>query len=491
MNHPLTPPIRFGPVAFPAVNVPADSESGSDDFRRVAMYSECMYRGAYPKHRNLRFLETLHLRTIISLTPKPIDQDESLREWAESQNGGSGIRLVHVRTEKPKEESGGLSREGAARAIMTLLDRENLPLYVHCLDGVEVTSTLVACLRKVQTWAEPCIMEELARGVQVSMGRLTGTPSEVPKHLEQFVQRFGQLEPVQLPRCTSLPGWVWPTPTRSMISAEVSRRSSTTANPTVQLRSIKLAFERDLGAVHAYDLAYTNLSGIVWSAVPRSRTPSSDAMSAVSERSSSREADVSADLDHDAQDAWSTSSHASASSRHGAPGSQPMSRDASSQAGLSYETLEDSDLRTPRARPTHVEGDVPPLMPAAVSPMVRYAKMAGGVSPNLRAQYEEQKTPLLSTSDSRTTTEVDSTPLALNTTTVSQSDHEEPAAAYIPPADDSPWLSDSHSSSHRSPDDAQPDTEAEGAEEEVDEMDDYDEVEEDSLALEALDLDGY
>ena len=117
---------------------------------------------------------------------------------------------MHVRTEKPKEDSGGLTREGAARALMEVLNSENLPLYIHCLDGVDVTSTLIACLRKIQGWKEPAIHDELARGVYASTSKSAGPKESAPKHLLQFVERFGQPDGVLLPQRDRIPGWVWP-----------------------------------------------------------------------------------------------------------------------------------------------------------------------------------------------------------------------------------------------------------------------------------------
>lgn len=173
--------MRFGTVAFPLPMSEWDAESSASPSTssRITSFSECVYRGAYPKHRNLRFLETLHLRTIVSLTPKPITDDPVLAEWARAQNGGAGIQVLHVRTEKPKEDTGGLTREGAARALMEVLNSENLPLYIHCLDGVDVTSTLVACLRKIQGWSEAVILAELTRGVHAWAAKSAGDRKSV------------------------------------------------------------------------------------------------------------------------------------------------------------------------------------------------------------------------------------------------------------------------------------------------------------------------
>lgn len=72
-------------------------------------------------------------------------------------------------------------------------------MYIHCLDGVDVTSTLIACLRKIQGWKEPAIHDELARGVYASTSKSAGPKESAPKHLLQFVERFGQPDGVLLP----------------------------------------------------------------------------------------------------------------------------------------------------------------------------------------------------------------------------------------------------------------------------------------------------
>lgn len=100
---PLTPPFRFGTVAINPIESDTDPSA-----------QQHLYRGAYPKARNRPFLSRLNLKTILSLTPKPLEQDKETAQWAAAK----GIRLAHVRTEKPKDESGGLSRDGAGRALM-------------------------------------------------------------------------------------------------------------------------------------------------------------------------------------------------------------------------------------------------------------------------------------------------------------------------------------------------------------------------------------
>ena len=224
---PLTPPLRFSTVAFSSVDHPQYVD-GSDP-RAHPHHRESVYRGAYPKARNLYFLSRLHLRTVLSLTPRPLDNDAALIAWSAptdpSRSDTSfadkisehGIKLLHVRCEKPKDESGGLTREGAARALSILLDRRNHPIYIHCLDGVEVTSTLVACMRKVQAWSTPAILAELGRALRDSS---SSEWTEVPSHLSSFLNKFGQPDGIRLPPRNHIPSWLWPAPNPLSILAD-------------------------------------------------------------------------------------------------------------------------------------------------------------------------------------------------------------------------------------------------------------------------------
>src|SRR5277367_4758323 len=53
-----------------------------------------LYRGSYPLSKNLRFLERLHLKTIVSITPDPLA--ENVATWCSAQ----GVRMMHLKTEK-------------------------------------------------------------------------------------------------------------------------------------------------------------------------------------------------------------------------------------------------------------------------------------------------------------------------------------------------------------------------------------------------------
>lgn len=44
-----------------------------------------------------------------------------------------------------------------------MINRVHQPLYVHCLNGAEVTSLVIACLRKLQCWSVSSTMAEFGR----------------------------------------------------------------------------------------------------------------------------------------------------------------------------------------------------------------------------------------------------------------------------------------------------------------------------------------
>ncbi|KAJ1540280.1 hypothetical protein HK096_011056, partial [Nowakowskiella sp. JEL0078] len=161
----LYPPFRFGTV--------------EDD----------LYRGAYPKPRNHRFLTRLHLQTILSLTPDP--PIPSLQAFCSREN----ISLLHIRVDKAKE-SVPLSFQRMAQILQILIDTTCQPLYLHCLDGVIVTGVAIMCLRKLQAWNIPAAMTEYMRFVRE--GVLGSEETE-------FVEKF-QAD-IEIP--VKIPKWLW------------------------------------------------------------------------------------------------------------------------------------------------------------------------------------------------------------------------------------------------------------------------------------------
>ncbi|KAJ2768012.1 protein-tyrosine-phosphatase [Coemansia nantahalensis] len=115
-----------------------------------------VYRGGYPKRRNFRFLRRLQLKTIVSLIPG--DQDSAFAEFCARE----GIERVCMEVESPCENV-TLQQPVVSRCLELMADPRRLPLYIHCLDGSNVTGVVVMCLRKLQLWRVASLQNEYLR----------------------------------------------------------------------------------------------------------------------------------------------------------------------------------------------------------------------------------------------------------------------------------------------------------------------------------------
>lgn len=128
---------------------------------RFNIVQEKLYRGAYPREINFEFLKNLRLKTIISLTPLPItaETDPKLYEFAINNN----IDLIHVecaQSGKGKKRGVPMGYTTIVSVMKYIIHNEYTPVYIHCLNGGQVTSLVVACLRKLQFWSSISIFNE-------------------------------------------------------------------------------------------------------------------------------------------------------------------------------------------------------------------------------------------------------------------------------------------------------------------------------------------
>ena len=122
---------------------------------RFSTVENNLFRGALPKPRNLSFMSTLHLTTIISCIPEPMP--EHISQFANDQN----INLIVFKTEKPKDNI-PLSFFKVIQILQLLCDANQI-IYLHCLDGVLVTSIIIMGLRKLQGWSTESFINEACR----------------------------------------------------------------------------------------------------------------------------------------------------------------------------------------------------------------------------------------------------------------------------------------------------------------------------------------
>lgn len=104
-----------------------------------------IYRSGYPQPKNYSFLESLNLKTILTLVPEPLS-----KEYLEFIHAH---RIRHVQIHIPANKDGviKITPERMCMALSVVLDRRHHPLLIHCNRGKHRTGCVTACLRKVQT----------------------------------------------------------------------------------------------------------------------------------------------------------------------------------------------------------------------------------------------------------------------------------------------------------------------------------------------------
>lgn len=134
-------------------------DCGNDDDVLVpptnfSMVEEGLYRSGFPEPSNFPFLETLNLKSIIYLCPEPYPEEH--RKFLESHN----IRLFQFGIEGTKET---IPEDVITQALRILIDVRSYPVLIHCKRGKHRTGCLVGCLRKLQNWCMPSVLEEYHR----------------------------------------------------------------------------------------------------------------------------------------------------------------------------------------------------------------------------------------------------------------------------------------------------------------------------------------
>eukprot|EP01050_Picozoa_sp_SAG11_P010255 SAG11_NODE_1017_length_6163_cov_6.440303_5_plen_283_part_00 len=202
----VIPPFRFATV---------EVEAGA------GQQSYGLYRSAYPSLKNIRFLLRLKLTTIVSLLPAEPVRD--LTEFCET----NGIRNIHFRIDRFTDEV-TFTPSVMTQILEILINADNYPLLLHCIDGANNTGLVIMCLRKLQNWAPAPGLAEFARFV----------PGEVSSaHARQFLN--GYHGDIALP--SKIPPWLWG-------GARCSRHPSLTIRQAAGAQSSAVLESGDRGA---------------------------------------------------------------------------------------------------------------------------------------------------------------------------------------------------------------------------------------------------
>ncbi|CAM8960300.1 hypothetical protein QQ045_004238 [Rhodiola kirilowii] len=118
------------------------------------MVEQGIYRSALPQPSNLLFLKTLKLRSVIYLCPEPYPEENC--QFMESNN----IKLFQFGIEGTKESSVSDLSNSVTEALKVIVDVRNHPVLIHCKRGKHRTGCVVGCLRKLQNWCVPSVLEE-------------------------------------------------------------------------------------------------------------------------------------------------------------------------------------------------------------------------------------------------------------------------------------------------------------------------------------------
>ncbi|ANB13240.1 Oca6p [Sugiyamaella lignohabitans] len=130
---------------------------------RFGLVQPNLYRGSYPQPHSVEFLKRLGLKSIVSLTPEPLQIPEVIQFANENS-----IKLIHIecgeaKSKSKKKRGVPVQHDVAQQAVELMINADVAPMYIHCLNGSQVTCLVIACLRKLSFWSMASIAEEFLR----------------------------------------------------------------------------------------------------------------------------------------------------------------------------------------------------------------------------------------------------------------------------------------------------------------------------------------
>ena len=149
-----------------------------------------VYRGSYPTLKNFRFLKHLKLQTLISVTPESTSAD--VLEFCKEEE----ITHYHFFAEKYSSDNVTVSPAIATQIVQILIEPSHFPIYIHCLDGSNVTGIVIMILRKLQNWTKVATISEFCRFTR---------DHSIEKNESEYLAAVS--EEIVIP--SKIPGWLW------------------------------------------------------------------------------------------------------------------------------------------------------------------------------------------------------------------------------------------------------------------------------------------
>ncbi|GAA5924186.1 protein-tyrosine phosphatase Siw14 family protein [Sporobolomyces koalae] len=196
---PPSPPLSFT-TATTITTVTQDEEEDDDGLvyppDNFAIVAPGIFRSSFPKRKNFRFLQSLKLKSVLTLVE---DYPQDNLDFLERE----GIQLFQFPIPGNKEPFVHIPDDKIVAAMAVLLDKRNHPLLIHCNKGKHRTGCLVGVLRRLQTWSLTAIFDEYRR-------------YSYPKSRQmdlQFIEAFKGLDQVwEIAGQDHLPAWACTTP---------------------------------------------------------------------------------------------------------------------------------------------------------------------------------------------------------------------------------------------------------------------------------------
>ncbi|PPJ51623.1 hypothetical protein CBER1_08948 [Cercospora berteroae] len=150
-----------------------------------------MYRSAFPQARNIEFMETLKLKSILTLVTKTASC-----EHYDNFVWQHGINRKILDVEPNKEGKVKTNFDTLCDAILFALNPMHHPVYIHCNQGRHRTGCVVACIRKIQQWPMDEILLEYMTYADPKPreGDIELIKSFDPELVHQYGRRHGLLK---------------------------------------------------------------------------------------------------------------------------------------------------------------------------------------------------------------------------------------------------------------------------------------------------------
>ena len=116
-----------------------------------------IYRSAYPASKSLPFIDSLHLKSMVSLLDKPSEVKKELRDYCHTH----GITMIECPVGLNQEPFVTMSEFAVKEAIEFISNPINHPVMVFCTTGRSKTSVVIGCYRRLQLgWSISSMVHE-------------------------------------------------------------------------------------------------------------------------------------------------------------------------------------------------------------------------------------------------------------------------------------------------------------------------------------------